>query len=270
MREYHTDSFGIFFRTESTLYSGDSSFQKIEVFANDTFGKVLLLDGLVQTTEKDEFFYHEMLVHPACVTHPSPGTVLILGGGDGGALKEVLRYPVKRVGHVEIDREVLAVAKKHFPWLSEVENDSRYELYVDDGAEFLRRTEEKFDVVLIDSSEPIGPSAALHNRPFYESLKRCLNPGGIVVPQLGSPFYHLAHIKESVSFFEDLFAETHLYTGPVPTYPGGIWCYGFLSDGTAPLQIRRNPPPALKYYNPDIHRAAFALPAFMADTLSSS
>ena len=262
-REYHTESFGIFFRVGSLLYSESSPFQKIEVFANDTFGKVLLLDGLVQTTEKDEFFYHEMLVHPACLTHPSLSNVLIIGGGDGGVLKEVLRYPVKRVCHVEIDPHVISVSKKYLPWLSQAQNDERYELFIDDGAEFLRSTEEKFDVVLIDSSEPLGPSAALHERPFYESVKRCLNPGGIIVPQLGSPLYPLDFIKGCVSFFGELFAEAKLYVGPVPTYPGGSWCYGYLSDGSDPFQIKRNPPPGLKYYNKDIHRAAFALPAFM-------
>jgi len=269
-REYHTESFGIFFEVGTLLYSGSSDFQKIEVFENDTFGKVLLLDGLVQTTEKDEFFYHEMLVHPACVTHPSLNNVLIIGGGDGGTLKEVLRYPVKGVCHVEIDRDVISVAKKYFPWLSEAQGDERYELFVEDGAEFLRNTDKKFDVVLIDSSEPTGPSAVLHERPFYESIKRCLNPGGIIVPQLGSPLYHLDFIKGCASFFGDLFVEAKLFVGPVPTYPGGSWCYGFLSDGTDPLQIKRSPPPGLKYYNQDIHRAAFALPAFMTDALVSS
>jgi len=270
IREYHTESFGIFFRSGSLLFSGNSPFQKIEVFANDTFGKVLLLDGLVQTTEKDEFFYHEMLAHPACATQPSLDSVLIIGGGDGGTLKEVLRYPVKRVCHVEIDLDVISVATKYFPWLSEAQNDERYELYVEDGAEFLRRTEEMFDVVLVDSSEPIGPSAALHERPFYESVMRCLNPGGVIVPQLGSPFYHLDFINECVSFFGELFAEPKLYIGPAPTYPGGSWCYGFLSEGTDPFQVVRTLPPGLKYYTQDIHRAAFVLPAFMIDATVNS
>lgn len=269
-REYHTESFGIFFKVGTLLYSGDSDFQKIEVIENDTFGKVLLLDGLVQTTEKDEFYYHEMLVHPAFVAHPSLNDVLIIGGGDGGTLKEVLRYPVKRVCHVEIDQDVISVAKKYFPWLSDAQSDERYELFVEDGAEFLHGTDMKYDVVLIDSSEPIGPSAALHERPFYESIKRCLNPGGIIVPQLGSPLYHLDFIRGCASFFSDLFAQARLFVGPVPTYPGGSWCYGFLSDGNDPLRIKQNPPPGLKYYNQDIHRAAFALPAFMTDALVSS
>ena len=269
-REYHTESFGIFFRGGSLLYSGNSPFQKIEVFANDTFGKVLLLDGLVQTTEEDEFFYHEMLAHPACVTHPSLDNVLIIGGGDGGTLKEILRYPVKRICHVEIDLDVVSVSNKYFPWLSEAQNDARYELFIEDGAKFLRNTEEKFDVVIIDSSEPIGPSAALHERPFYESVIERLNPGGIIVPQLGSPLYHLDFIKDCVSFLRELFTETRLYIGPVPTYPGGSWCYGFLSNGTNPFQIVRTLPPGLKYYNLDIHRAAFALPTFLMDSVVSS
>lgn len=269
-REYHTESFGIFFGVGSLLYSGRSPFQKIEVFSNDTFGKVLLLDGLVQTTEKDEFFYHEMLVHPACVVHSSLNNVLIIGGGDGGTLKEVLRYPVKRVCHVEIDQDVVSVSNRYFPWLSAAQNDERYELCINDGVDYLRHSEETFDVVLIDSSEPIGPSTVLHERPFYELVKTRLNPGGIIVPQLGSPFYHLDFIRGCVSIFGELFSQSKLYIGPVPTYPGGSWCYGFLSDGDDPLQIKRNPPPGLKYYNQDIHRAAFALPSFMTGTPVSS
>jgi len=262
-REYHTDSFGIFFGVESILYSGRSRFQNIEIFANKSFGNVLILDGLVQTTEKDEFFYHEMLVHPAFTAHPSPQSALIIGGGDGGITKEILRYPVERVKQVEIDAAVIAASEKFFPWLSSARRDPRYELLIGDGAEYVRTTAEKYDIILVDSSEPIGPSRVLHNKAFYENVKRRLNPEGVIAAQAGSPFYHFPFIQECLSFLKKIFKIARLYTGPVPSYPGGGWCYAFLSAGTDPLQLKKNPPPGLKYYNHDVHKAAFALPAFM-------
>jgi spermidine synthase len=268
IREYHSSSMGLFFTVDSILCSERSSYQKIEVFENESFGKILLLDGLVQTTEKDEFFYHEMLIHPALTVHSSLQNVLVIGGGDGGALKEILRYPVDTVSHVEIDAQVIEVGKRYFPWLSPCLDDKRVELVIADGLEFLKETERTFDIVFVDSSEPIGPSLSLHRREFYETVKNCLNgEKSVVVAQIGSPLYHLEFIRECSAAFKEIFKTVLFYLGPAPSYPGGSWCYVFLSDSADPRILQREPAPGLRYYNRDIHQAAFALPPFMKDKI---
>lgn len=263
-REYHSPSCGIFFKTKKQLYSENSAFQKIEIIENETYGRILFLDGLVQTTEKDEFFYHEMIVHPACLTHASPERVLIIGGGDGGTLREVLRHPqVKEVDLVEIDAQVIDVCRKYFPWLTENLKDKRANLVVADGARFIEESGKSYDVVLIDSSEPVGPSTPLHERGFYERLKKRLQPGGVITAQTGSPLYHLEAIREKYLYLRELFKRVHFYLCPVPTYPGGSWCFVFLSDDVDPLMEKRMPPSGLKHFNREVHRAAFALPNYM-------
>jgi spermidine synthase len=267
IREYHSRSSGIFFEFDRCLCCEQSTYQKIEVINNPHFGHVLFLDGLVQTTEKDEFFYHEMLAHPALVTHPDPQKVLIIGGGDGGVLKEVLRYPIKKAQLVEIDSQVIKVSKKYFPWLRGCLRDSRAEVVIADGKVFLQDSDQTFDVILVDSSEPVGPSVSLHEADFYKTLKSHLAAHGVACTQLGSPFYHLEAISKAKFFLSKLFKTASLYTAPVPTYPGGFWCFSFLSDEGNPLAIKRNPPPALKYFSQDIHKAAFALPLFLKEKL---
>ncbi len=266
-KEFHTHSCGIFFKRKKILYQKDSDYQKIEVIENEHFGKILLLDGLVQTTEKDEFFYHEMLVHPAFIAHPSPQKILVIGGGDGGGLKEILRYPVKHVHLVEIDPLVIEVSKKYFPWLSPSLEDKRSELHISDGREFLKHTDKKFDIVIVDSSDPVGPSQSLHEKDFYKDIKNRLRPKGVVVTQVGSPFYHLDSIAEKNSFLKKLFEVVSFYFAPVPTYPGGSWCFAFLSDQIKPLDVKRSPPPGLKYFTLEIQKAAFALPVFIKGVL---
>ncbi len=268
IREYHSSFAGIFFTADSVLYNEQSDYQKIDVISNKSFGRILLLDGLVQTTEKDEFFYHEMLVHPAATTHSSFRNALLIGGGDGGALKEILRYPVETVCHVEIDAQVIEVGKEYFPWLSPCLDDRRVELVIADGLEFLKETESTFDIIFVDSSEPVGPSVTLHRRDFYETLKKRLDgEEALAVAQIGSPLYHIEFIRECRKTFNEIFKTVRFYLGPAPSYPGGSWCYAFLSENVDPLAFRREPPPGLRYYNRDIHRAAFALPPFMTDEI---
>jgi spermidine synthase len=265
-REYQTPASGIFFNVAKVLYRGKSRFQTIEIIRNRDYGRVLLLDGLVQTTERDEFYYHEMLVHPAMASHPKPEHVLIVGGGDGGALREVLKHPVKRAWMVEIDGQVIQACREHFPWLRAAFRDRRAELVVADGNDFIDETPERFDVILVDSSDPVGPSTVLHQEVFYRKLKSRLKPGGTIAAQAGSLMLHQdSHARKSV-FLKRIFRHSGLYLGPVPTYPVGMWCYNFLSDRVDPLAARKlRVPKGLKYYNPDVHRAAFALPNFLRE-----
>ncbi len=268
-KEFHTPSSGYFFRASRRLFSGTSSYQKIDIIDTDSFGRVLFLDGLVQTTEKDEFFYHEMLVHPAMVSHPGPVAVLIIGGGDGGALKEILRYPVRSAIMVEIDATVVEVCEKYFPWLAGARRDKRVELKIADGNAFIRQSERTFDVILVDSSDPVGPSTVLHQRQFFRRLRDHLKPGGIIAGQAGSPLYHLTSLREKSVFLRQMFKFSFFYLGPVPTYPGGMWSYFFVSDKITPLRAARsNIPSGLRYYDAEIHRAAFSLPAFLKKELA--
>jgi len=264
-REWHTPSSGLFFLAKRSLFSGRTPFQKVDVIETESFGRVLLLDGLVQTTEKDEFFYHEMLVHPAMVCHPAPEEVLIIGGGDGGTLKEVLRYPIKRAVMVEIDGEVIQVCKRYFPWLKPALRDKRVELRIADGNHFIQESNRKFDIVFVDSSDPVGPSTVLHQRSFFLRLKEHLKRGGVVAAQAGSPLYHFSSLRKKRLFLRKMFRFVLFYLAPVPTYPGCMWSFLFLSDRVNPLpkKIKKNPPVGLRYYNQEIHRAAFALPPFL-------
>jgi spermidine synthase len=267
-REYQTGASGIFFTVQEVLYEGRSKFQRIEIIRNKDYGRVLLLDGLVQTTERDEFYYHEMLVHPALTSHARPKNVLIIGGGDGGALREVLKHPVEKAWLVEIDGKVIEACRDHFPWLRATFRDPRAELVVADGNVFIDKVREKFDVILVDSSDPVGPSTVLHQEAFYRKLKSKLAPGGIIAAQAGSLMLHLESHARKRAFLKKIFKRAELYLGPVPTYPVGMWCYDFLSDKVDPAKVRTlYVPDGLKYFNPDVYRAAFALPNFLAERL---
>jgi spermidine synthase len=267
-RELQTPTQGIFFQVEKTLYKGRSRFQKIELIQNKAFGRVLLLDGLVQTTDADEFFYHEMLVHPAMTLHRAARDVLIIGGGDGGALREVLRHKVRKAWLCEIDGQVIEVCRKYYPWLRRDFADPRAELIVADGNEFIASTKDRFDVILVDSSDPVGPSTVLHAKAFYAKLKGLLKPGGIIVAQAGALLYHQDQHRRKYRFLKSMFRHANFFLCPVPTYPGGTWCFVYLSDDVDPLSTKLGKVlPGLKYYNPDIHRAAFALPTFFRKSL---
>ncbi|MDI6848657.1 MAG: polyamine aminopropyltransferase [Candidatus Saccharicenans sp.] len=269
-REFQTASTGLFFKVKKVLYEKKSTFQKIEIIENDFYGRVLFLDGLVQTTERDEFFYHEMLVHPALACLPRPEKVLIIGGGDGGALREVLKHPVKKVWLVEIDQEVIRACEKYFPWLDRALSDPRAELAIADGFDFIQKTRERFEAIIVDSSDPVGPSAILHARDFYLKLKKVLKPGGLIVAQAGSQLLHLREHEQKARFLKRMFKVARFYTAPVPTYPVGTWCYTFLSDRIDPLKIKKlRIPDGLKYFNQEIFLASFARPAFFQQALKN-
>ncbi|MBM3297137.1 MAG: polyamine aminopropyltransferase [Candidatus Aminicenantes bacterium] len=266
-REDQTPSSGIFFKAGRVLYSGRSAHQKIEVIDNEAFGRVLFLDGLVQTTDRDEFFYHEMLAHPALTTHPGPRRLLIVGGGDGGLLHQSLAYPLERVVLCEIDPDVIEVSKAFFPWLEPGLRDGRVELVLADADDFIGRSKEKFDVILVDSSDPVGPSTVLHEEAFFRRLKTRLGAEGVLAAQAGSLLFHRDSFRRTGAFLSRLFRVARMYLGPVPTYPGGMWCYRYLAEGADPFRFFRQPPPGLRYYNREVHEAAFALPGLLREDL---
>ncbi len=259
-------------RVDAVLYDSETEHQRLRVFENARFGRVLTLDDVVQTTEGDNFIYHEMLTHVPIFAHGSVERVLIIGGGDGGMAREVLRHEgVRHVTMVEIDAGVVEFSKKYLPRLSNgAFDDPRLELVIDDGAVFMRDTVQKFDVIIVDSTDPIGPGEVLFTDHFYGHAKRALNPGGILVTQNGVPFMQPGELTGTMRAFATLFADRTCYLATVPTYAGGPMAFGWGTDGNA----RHTPLATLQerfakagftpdYYTPEVHQAAFALPGYV-------
>lgn len=263
------------FPAKRVLFRGQSGFQTVEIIETEGYGRMLLNDGLVMCTERDEFIYHEMIAHPALFAHPNPKRVLVIGGGDGGTLREALRHPeVESCVMVEIDRMVVEACREHLPLTAAaMDKDPRAQVIIDDGIKFVKTTREKFDIALVDSTDPIGPATPLFGVDFYRDLKRCLNPGGIVVAQGESPFFNGEMQRKLLEIQKGLFARVHIYNFSNLTYPGGLWSFTWASDEVCPiaaLDARRVARAGIdcRYYNTDIHRAAFRLPEFQRKNLT--
>ena len=260
---------------DMAIYSGKTGFQTVEVFENSVFGRVLALDGIIQTTEHDEFIYHEMLIHPALFAHGAAKRVLIIGGGDGGALEEVLKHPVDEVTMVEIDPDVIELCREHLPTVcGEAFDDPRLDLVIGDGVKFVAETENRYDVVFVDSTEPIGPGAVLFETPFYTGCRRCLAPGGILITQNAVPFVQKEVARNAMARLGPLFADVTLYLAPVPTFIGGFMAWAWASDNPEARQTplatleRRFAEAgiAMRYYSSAMHQAAFILPPYLAES----
>ena len=244
-----------------------SRFQEIEVVNSKAFGKILLIDGVIMLTEADEFCYHEMIAHvPLCV-HPNTEKVLVIGGGDGGTAREILKHnSVKEIDVCEIDEKVIEISKKHFPNLANSFSDRRVKIYCEDGDEFIRKHQNEYDLIIVDSSDPIGPAEVLFKEEFYRSMFSALKDDGIVVSQAESFFYHSEIIKNLFSFIKKIFPISDYYYTLVPTYPSGIIGFTFCSKKYHPIkdfnQQEYSRLRSLKYYDDNIHKAAFSLPVF--------
>jgi len=271
------DSWGQTLRVDEVLFEVDSGHQHLLIFRNAMFGTVLALDGVVQTTEKDEFIYHEMLTHVPIVSHGACRKVLIIGGGDGGILREVCRHPaVTSITQVEIDPAVIELSRKYLPHHSQgAFDDPRLTLVIDDGVRFVQQCGERFDVIISDSTDPHGPAEALFTSPFYAGVKRCLEPGGIFVAQNGVAFVQTAEVLSTANRLRSLFEDVSFYTCAVPTYTGGIMTFAWASDDPAKRQadlaeiVRRWDDTAIDscYYTAELHQASFALPRYLLQQL---
>lgn len=271
------DSYGQHFAIDEVYFENRTEHQHLLIFHNAKFGRVMALDGVVQTTERDEFYYHEMMAHVPLFAHGKPRRVLIIGGGDGGLLREVVKHrSVEHITQVEIDAAVVDMAKTWFPDHSQgAFDDPRFHLVIADGAEFVRRAEEAFDVIMIDSTDPIGPGEVLFSNDFYRQCQRILAPGGIMVTQNGVPFMQLDEVRKTALAFRDLFADWHFYGVAVPTYIGGMMTLGWATEDeelrrqTLEVLAERFEAAAIatRYYTPAIHRGAFALPRFVEEAI---
>jgi spermidine synthase len=271
--EKHTPHAGLSLAVSARLYDQRSDFQHIEVLECPEYGRVLLLDGCVMLTDRDEHVYHEMIVHPALLLHPQPRHVLIVGGGDGGSVREALRHEsLERVELVEIDAAVIEVARRFFPKLSAGLDDPRVEVHCEDGFAYLDGHRARYDLIVVDSIDPVGEAAKLFTRDFYAKVKAGLRPGGVAVFQTESPFYSADVLAEVQTNLRGLFRHVAPYLAHIPTYPSGLWSFTFASDAIDPrsatLQRRPDFLDALLYLTPDLLRAAFVLPAALQRRLS--
>lgn len=255
-------------QVEDILYDHRSAYQRVQVAISPVFGRMLILDDAVQTTEVDEYLYHEMLVHPAMITHPHPQRVLIIGGGDGGTLEEALKHPVEHVTMVEIDREVVEVSQRYLPAISAgAFDDPRVRLLIDDGIAFVRMTSDRFDVVLVDSTDPKGPGTALFAAEFFAACARVLTEDGLLVAQSGSLLYQGDLSARVRRYLGSLFPTVTTYWAPVPAYPGVLWSFACGSKRYDPRQVDAEAAAArlttlrTRYYSPATHTTAYRLPA---------
>ena len=260
------------------LFDGTSEFQHLQVLDTVPFGRMLVLDDATQTSVVDEYIYHEMLVHVPMMTHPNPKRVLIIGGGDGGALRRVLEYPVEKATMVEIDGEVVRVSREFLPEISgHAFLDHRTELIIGDGVRYMQETNEHFDVICVDSTDPVGPAVDLFNHEFYTNVRRALGDNGIVVTQSGSPLVMLNELHVTQTRMLEVFPIVRTYICNIPIYPGVMWSFTAASTTLDPLavlpstiaqRLQANAQPT-GWYTPAIHRAAFALPNFLGAILKT-
>jgi spermidine synthase len=254
-------------KVDEVLYSKKSRFQQIDVYQTRSHGRMLVLDGIIQLTERDEFSYQEMMSHLPLFCHPNPENVLVVGGGDGGVLREIRRHEnVCSIDFCEIDEEVIKVSKQFLPFMSCGFDDPRVTVHIKDGAAFVREHPGCYDVIIVDSSDPVGPGEVLFENQFYKDLKGALKPGGLIATQGESFFLHADWVEKLMDITRSLFP-IHAYANIiVPTYTGGHICVCMGSLGPKLTEPARPVPQALqtqlKYYSPAVHRAAFVLPYF--------
>jgi spermidine synthase len=271
--------FRMTYRVDRVLYEMQTEHQHLILFEHPFFGKVLMLDGATQVTTKDEFVYHEMMTHVPIFAHGNAKDVLIVGGGDCGIAEEVLKHKsVKRLTQVEIDASVVEFSKEHFPEFTKpVLGDKRFELVIDDGMKYVAKTDRRFDVIIVDSTDPQGPGKVLFSNKFYAACRRCMARGGVLVTQNGVPVLQSGELTTGIKKYRRLFKDGSCYVAAIPTYVGGHMAMGWATDNkrlrATPLAViarryRKAGSFRTKYWTPEIHKAAFALPRFIADLVA--
>ncbi len=276
--EYYNGTTGLTVGVNRVLFSEKSPYQMVEVYDTDTWGNLMTIDGMVMLSEKDEFVYHEMMIHVGLFAHPDPKRVLIIGGGDGGSAREVLRHPgVKHVDMVEIDEVVVRASKQFLPDVGDFDNPKLNVLY-EDGIAFVKNVTEPYDVIVIDGSDPVGPAEGLFKKDFYDACYNALTDNGILTAQTESPWVPSYHesISGLFSILDEVFAVSKMYLAYIPLYPTGMWSMAYASKGIDPLseevltRVEQGLPTLnvkMQYYNKEVHRGAFAIPNFVKELL---
>ena len=273
--EKHTEHVKLSIQVDKQIYSSQSEFQRIDIFESPEFGRFLTLDGYMMLTEKDEFVYHEMMVHVPMAVHPNVKKVLVIGGGDGGTVRELSRYEtIEEIDLVEIDEEVVEACIRHLPQTACGFKDARVTCYYDDGLKFVRKYENTYDLILVDSTDPFGPGEGLFTKEFYGNCYKALKEDGIMVNQHESPFYKedAYAMQRAHKRIVESFPISKVYQAHIPTYPSGHWLFGFASKKYHPINDQRveewkSLGLKTKYYNEQLHKGAFALPNFVEEML---
>lgn len=276
--EDHAKDVRFSIKVDKQLYSGQSDFQRIDVFDSKEFGRILTIDGLIMVTEKDEFIYHDMIVHVPMATNPNIKKVLVIGAGDGGTIRELSRYnTIEKIDMVEIDKMVVDVCKEHFKQTACGFNNEKVNLYFEDGIKFVKTKQNEYDLIIVDSTDPFGPGEGLFTKEFYEDCYKALNESGILVNQHESPYYsdYAKAMKRAHKRIEEFFPICKVYQVHIPTYASGHWLFGFASKKYDPVSdLDENAWNSLglktKYYNTDIHKGSFALPNYVKELLADS
>lgn len=275
--EEHTKNVKFSLKVKEHLFTGKSEFQKVDVLDTLEYGKLLTLDGLVMVTEKDEFIYHDMIVHVPMAVNPNIKKALVIGGGDGGTVRELMRYKtIEHVDMVEIDKMVCDVAREFFPTISCDLDNERVSLYYEDGIKFIKDKKNEYDLIIVDSTDPIGPGEGLFTTEFYTDCFNALTENGILTNQSEGVMYDslAKELIRSHSKIKKIFPISTIYQGFIPTYPTGYWLFGFASKALDPLKdLQEEAWNALniktKYYNTELHKGAFALPNFVKEKIEN-
>lgn len=273
--EQHTDNVRLSIKVDEHLYTGQSEFQRIDVFKSKEFGTFFTLDGLMMVTEKDEFIYHDMIVHVPMATNPRIKNVLVIGAGDGGTVRELTRYStIVNIDMVEIDKQVVDVCRKYLPQTAGKLDDPRVNLFFEDGLKYVRTKENTYDLIIVDSTDPFGPGEGLFTKEFYGNCFKALKADGILVNQHESPYYdsYAQSMQRAHKRIREFFPICRVYQAHIPTYPSGHWLFGFASKKYDPLKdidegAWNGLGLATKYYNTDIHKGCFALPNYVQELL---
>lgn len=273
--EEHSKDVRFSIKVNKQIYTKESKFQRIDILESKEFGRVLTLDGLIMVTEKDEFIYHEMITHVPMAVNPNIKKVLVIGGGDGGCIRELTRYKsIEEIHMVEIDEEVVKACKEYIPKTSCSLSDSRVKIFYQDGLKFVRTKENEYDLIIVDSTDPFGPGEGLFTKEFYGNCYKALTEDGILVNQHESDYYsdYAKSMKRAHKRIQEIFPICEIYQAHIPTYPSGHWLFGFASKKFNPVEDLNeekwnNLNLKTRYYNTRLHKGAFALPNYVNEMM---